>query len=100
MKGVYLDNLDKLTKINKLNSESVKDNLFDIKRNMDELSNCYSGKNISFVFEELQNQQFNLSKIFEVIENYSDILIEVKKSYINQDLNVNSIINSANSQFK
>ena len=88
------------TLINKLNSDSVKDNLFDIKRNIDELSNCFSGKNVAFAFEELQNQQFNLSKIFEVIDNYSDILIEGKKSYVNQDQNVNSIINSANSRFK
>lgn len=99
MYGVHLDNLDKVTKINEINSEAVKEDLTNIKKNIEELSNCFSGTSISFAFQELQNQQSNLFRIHEVVDNYSIILTEVKNSYVNQDLNVNSTIKSTNSQF-
>lgn len=98
MNGIHLENIDKMIKVNDINKDEVKRILNEINKGFEELSSSYSGNSISFAFEELQRQQQNIAKIEKVIANYSNILNSVKNSYITQDLNTNSIINSANSQ--
>ena len=97
MIGINLEFMDSTIKFNDINAEGVSNVLNEQKKRIDEITCCYSGNSLAFAFDELQRQQTNLDTIQQVISNYSVILNDVKKSYINQDSNLSSILNSTNS---
>ena len=96
MIGINIENLDKLIKINNLNCSSLDDNINDLLGILNELDDCYSGKDISFIFSSVIEQKSNIRKIPSIVKNYSDILATAKTSYQHQDANVQQLINHVN----
>ena len=98
MLGINIENLDNLIKKNNFNLDSLNGNLNALQRCLDALDTCYDGAGIHFAFDELLRQNRNIKKIPEVIQNYSDVLSNVKTSYLQQDTNFKSIFNRADIQ--
>lgn len=99
MIGIDGDILDKIIKINNVNSETLVDNNNRVLDTISSLKECYSGYDLNFVFSEVIEQQKELKKIINIINNYSVVLSNVKISYTNQDSNISNIVNHNNSQF-
>ena len=97
MIGVNLDNLDKVIKINNLNYDSLDGNFKQLISSMNDLSNCYSGTSINFVFSEPIRQVDNVKKIKSIVKNYSDVLTDVKISYEKQDEQFQALFKNSNS---
>lgn len=100
MIGINIETLESLIKKNNNNLNSYNT---DSKRLVDcisELSNCYSGRDLEYLFMEPTNQISSMHTILKVIENYSDILLSVRKGYEQQDLKLQARLNHINSDFK
>ena len=98
MIGINIENLDNLIKKNNFNLDSLMLNLKKLQICLDELDSCYNGTSIHFAFDQLLRQKANMKKIPEVIQNYSDILSNVKTSYLQQDINFQNLFNRSNTQ--
>lgn len=93
MIGIDIDNLDKLIKLNNMSVDEITKYIKNIIFSITELDECYTGKDLDFVFSELMIQRSNINKIPSLISNYSTVLSSVKQSYKMQDDNVHSIMN-------
>jgi len=96
MSGINDLKLDKLIQVNNLNYDLISDNIKKVNNNLDDLADCYTGKDIDFLFSTLVNQRSNLNKISDVIKSYSEVLSEVKKNYHAQDANFKAILDRSN----
>lgn len=97
MIGVNEENLDKLIKINNMNQIEVDNHIKKILISINEINDCYSGKDLNLIFNNLIIEKSDVSKISKVIKAYSDVLYDVKVSYNNQDSNVSGKIKQINS---
>ena len=100
MIGINVENLDKLVKINNLNYDSLEDNISNLLSTLDELSECYVGKDINFIFSPLVEQDNNIKKIPAVVKSYSDVLSMVKISYQRQDANFQELLNHSSTKIE
>ena len=98
MIGINVDNLDKLIKINNLNSSSLEDNVSNLLGNLNELNDVYAGKDLNFTFSPLVEQSSNIKRLPRIIKSYSDVLSAVKISYQRQNANFRDLISHANTQ--
>ena len=96
MIGINVDVLDKLIKVNNLNSEAIDKDIENLRKIVDNLSKCYIGKGVDVLFTRITSQDENLVKIAAIVKNYSDILINVKVGYEKQDANFQSLFNRMN----
>ena len=97
MIGVNLDNIDALIKKNNSYSSSISTNSNRLVNVINELKDCYSGSSLDYLFGLPVNQIANIKSILKVIQNYSDVLYNVKTSYQKQDINLKNQINHLNS---
>ena len=98
MIGVNVDNLNTLIKKNNNNLDSFNQNAKKLISNINELDKYYSGKELEYLFIGLKDQANSLKTISSVLENYSDVLLSVGKSYQQQDLSFKSQIDRIDSQ--
>lgn len=96
MIGVNLDAIDDLIKKNSLYLDSLNSSVDRLVKTINEFNNCYSGNSIEYLFSTPINEIRNIQKISGIMENYSNVLMEVKKSYQNQVSNIRSQINHIN----
>ena len=97
MIGVNIDNIDALIKKNNLYFNSLDSNLKTLQSIINDLDNCYSGNNLSYLFSEPINSIKDIQTIPTIIKSYSDVLTQVKLSYQAQDENIKAQINHLNS---
>lgn len=98
MIGIDTEILDKIIKINSINLDVIKTDTSELLKSIESLKECYSGLDLNFAFAKLLEQQKNLNKIINIINNYSVVLSSVKTSYIKQDINIVDIMNRTNSR--
>ena len=79
------ENFDKLIKLNNLNLDDLEFVLKKIILSISSFDECYSGRDLQYIFETILYQRKNLNKISDIVSNYSTILSDVKLSYKNQD---------------
>lgn len=100
MIGVNLDVLDSLIKKNNNYLNSFNSNSKRLINSINELNNCYSGRDLEYLFYTPVNEIKNIQTISNIIENYSSILYNVKNSYQTQDLNLKNQVNRINSKLQ
>ena len=88
MIGINVEYLDALIKKNSVYVTSIKDSQKKLIDSINELDECYSGRDIEQVFLVPKKERTNIKLISKVMENYLDILKDVKLSYETQDLNL------------
>ena len=98
MIGINIENLNKLIKINSINSESLNKNLVKLADCLNDLNNCYDGMSIRQLFGETSRQDDNFKRIITVIDNYSEVLSSIKTSYEKQDASFQGLFNQANAK--
>lgn len=98
MIGVNVDNLDMLIKKNNLYLNSYSSNSRRLVSAINDLSSCYSGNSLEYLFSEPMNEIKNIQAIPRIIENYSNVLSGVKVSYQQQDSNLRIQVNHINSK--
>lgn len=98
MNGVNIDKLDMLISKNNMYLNSYNSNSRRLISAINDLKSCYSGNSLQYLFSEPMNEVKNIKTISNVIENYSDILSGIKKSYQRQDQNLKAQINHMNSK--
>lgn len=100
MMGVNVDKLDMLIKKNNSYLDSYNNNTRRLVDCINELNTCYNGSGLEYLFSEPKNQIKNIQFIPSIVENYSNILFNVKTSYQQQDLNLTTQINHINSKLQ
>ena len=93
MIGVNLDALNSLIKKNNLYYQSFNDDSKNLIGLINELDDCYKGESLNFIFNEPKSEIKNIKTIAKVIDNYSDVLTNVKLGYQKQDKAFKSQIN-------
>ena len=99
MIGVKFEIIDKLIKINNINSDILQKNIQTIMDCNSVITQSCNGDSIYFVHQEINNQESNLKKICKIVDNYSEVLKDVQIAYKTQDENIKDIVNHTNSQF-
>ena len=100
MTGVNVDNLDMLIKKNNLYLDSYNSNSRRLVSAINDLSTCYSGSSLEYLFSEPMNELKNIQTIPSIMENYSNILSGVKMSYQQQDQNLKAQVSHMNSKIQ
>lgn len=100
MIGVNLDAIDNLIKKNNCYLNSFNNNSKKLINSMNDFSACYSGNSLEYLFHMPINEIKNIRTISKIIENYSNILVGVKKSYQKEDQNLKIQLNHINSNLK
>lgn len=100
MIGINLDNIDILIKKNNIYLNSFNTNKKRLISTINELSSCYSGNSLEYLFIEISREKQNIETISKVIDNYSNILSSVKCSYESQDYNLKNQVNRINSSLQ
>lgn len=85
MIGVNIDNLKTLLKKNNSYLQSFNTNSKKMISIIKDLNSCYSGTSIEFLFSQPKNEIINIQTIYEILENYYDILLATQLSYQKQD---------------
>ena len=98
MIGVNIDNLETLRKKNDLYLDSFNNNSKKLISIKNELNSCYSGISLDYLFLEPIGQIGNLTSISNLIESYSNVLVNVKNGYLAQDINLKTQTNRINSE--
>lgn len=98
MIGVKFEIIDKLIKINNINSDTLQKYIQTIMNINSVITQSCNGNSMSFVYQEINNQESNLEKICKIVENYSEVLKDVQIAYKTQDENIKDIVNHTNSQ--
>ena len=98
MIGVNIDNLETLRKKNDLYLDSFNNNIKKLISIKNELNSCYSGISLDYLFLEPMSQTENIKTISNLIESYSNVLINVKNGYLAQDVNLKIQTDHINSE--
>ena len=85
---INVDNLDTLIKKNNIYNKSVLSNQKKLINSINDLSTCYVGNSLEFLFNEPKREIKNIESISNTIESYSDVLYSVKISYQKQDVHL------------
>jgi hypothetical protein len=89
-------NIDGLTTaINKNNQyyEFLEEDVDGLTTVINELNNIYSGSSLDFLFKDITRQVKDINKLPMMVKNYSNVLVNVKSSYIAQESNIRMIYN-------
>lgn len=98
MIGINVEKLDMLVKKNNFYLDSFKESVKNMNNVLNNLSECYSGKSLSTIFDEIISEKTTLNNSCEIFKNYSDVLNNVKKAYSTQDQSVKTQISNINSK--
>ena len=100
MVGVNVYNLDMLIKKNNLYLNSFNSNCMKLADAINDLTSCYSGNSLEYLFSEPMKEIKNIKTISEVVESYSNTLYTVKCGYQKQDETFKQQINHINSNLQ
>ncbi len=99
MIGVNIDVIDSLIKKNNMYLQAFNTDARKLLGSMNELTQCYSGKSLEYLFREPLNEMIKIQSISKLIQNYSTILSGAKASYQTQDQIVKQQVDHINAQF-
>ncbi len=88
MNGVNLDLLSCAINKNDEYYSSAKSNGDNLLLYMNELNSLYNGVGIEFLFKDILSATKDVRLVSSIINDYSDTLVGVKKSYFGQDENI------------
>lgn len=97
MMGINVDNLNSLIKKTNLYLDSFNQNYNKLVSNINGLNSDYSGSSLNYLFSVPTNEIKNIRTISNVVNNYSNVLSNVKFSYQKQDSTFKEQINRINS---
>lgn len=94
MIGINLLNFDNFVKKIYNTTLILEESETDLLNILKDIDNSYNGDSLNSIFELITEQRTNFEHIYDVIENYINVLYEVKKSYEVQSFEITSKINN------
>lgn len=94
MIGINLLNFDNFVKKIYNTTLILEESETDLLNILKDIDNSYNGDSLNSIFELITEQRTNFEHISDVIENYINVLYEVKKSYEVQSFEIASKINN------
>lgn len=94
MIGINLLNFDNFVKKIYNTTLILEESETDLLNILKDIDNSYNGDSLNSIFELITEQRTNFEHIYDIIENYINVLYEVKKSYEVQSFEITSKINN------
>ena len=92
MNFVNIDGMKSAINRNNAYYESFLKEVKDLNDIINDLSNLYSGSSLSYLFDDVTSQTKKINMLPGMIKNYSNLLIDVRASYIAQQDNIISLL--------